>query len=100
MSLINCEICLHLICCKKCFIVAGSAANQIPGFKVTNAEIYVSVINLSTEDNIKLLKQLESSFKRTIIWTKYLCKPINQAWHRYLDVVIDVSLQGVNRIFA
>ena len=32
---------------------------------------YISVITLSTQDNVKLLKQLESGFKRTINWNKY-----------------------------
>ena len=32
--------------------------------------INVSVVNLSTHDNVKSFKQLESGFKITIIWIK------------------------------
>ena len=85
---------------KKCFIVAGAVSNQIPEFKVTDAKLYVPVVTLPTQDKIKLLKHLESGFKRTINWNKYLCKPTNQAWNRYLDVLIDPGFQGVNGIFV
>ena len=61
---------------------------------------FVSVLTLSTQENIKLLKQLESGFKRTINWNKYLPKTTNQALKRYLDFLIDPSFQGVNRIFV
>ena len=58
-------------------MVAGTAANQRPGFKVADAKLYVPVITLSTGDNIKMLRQLGSGFKRTVNWNKYLCKPTN-----------------------
>ena len=66
IPLINCEVSLQLISSKKCFLVAGTAANQEPKFKVTDAKLFVPVVTLSTQDNMKLLKQLESGFKRTI----------------------------------
>ena len=57
MPLINCEICLRLIWSKKYFLVAGTAGNEEPKFKVTDAKLYVPIVTLSTQDNIKLLKQ-------------------------------------------
>ena len=56
MPLINCEISLQLIWSKKYFLVAGTAANQEPKFKITDAKLYVSVVTLTTQHNIKLLK--------------------------------------------
>ena len=76
MPLINCEICLQLKWSKNCILVA---ANQNPEFKITDTKLYVPVVTLSTQDNIKLLKKLESGFKRTINWNKYLPKKTNQA---------------------
>ena len=38
-----------------------------------------------------LFKQLESGFKRTINWNKYLPKTTNQAQNRYLDFLVDAS---------
>ena len=49
---------------------------------------------------MKLLKQLESGFKRTINWNKYQSKKINKAQNKYLDILIDPSFQGVNRQFV
>ena len=73
-SLINCEICLQLKWSKNCIIVAGTEAKQNSQFKITDTKLCVSVVTLSTQDNIKLLKQLESSFERTTNWNKYLPK--------------------------
>ena len=61
MLLVNCEICLDLTLSEKYVI---SSAVWITKFKITNTKVYVSVVNLSTEDNVKLLKQLESGFKK------------------------------------
>ena len=38
MPLSNCEISLQLIWSKKCFPVAGTATNQEPKFKITDAK--------------------------------------------------------------
>ena len=77
MSLINCEICLQLKWSKNCIIVAGTEPNQNPEIKITDKNKFVLVITLSAQDDIKLLKQLESGFKRTINWNKYLPKAAN-----------------------
>ena len=71
MVLINCKIFLHLRWSKHCFLVAGTESNQLPEIKITDTKRYVPVVTVSTQDNIKLLKQLESGFKRTINWEKY-----------------------------
>ena len=67
---------------------------------MTNTKLYVPVVTLSTQENIKLLKQLEYGFKRTINWNKYQSKKTSQAENRYLVVSIDSSFQGVNRLFV
>ena len=64
--LFNCKIILQLKWSKDSFLIAGTAANQVPEFKMTNTKGYVSFLTLSNQDNVKLLKQLESGFKRTI----------------------------------
>ena len=91
MSLINCEIFLQLKWSKNYILVAVTAASQNPEFKTTDTKLYVSVVTLLTQDNIKLLKQLESGFKRTINWNKYLPKTTNQARNRYLHFLIHPS---------
>ena len=57
MYLISCEINLQLKWSRKCIIVAGTANNQNPTFQINDT--YVSDVTLSTQENIKLLKQLD-----------------------------------------
>ena len=59
IPLINCEISLIYL-----------VVNQEPTFTITNTKLYVPVVTFSTQDNLKLLKQLESDFKRAINWNK------------------------------
>ena len=47
MPLNNCEISFQLIWSKKCFL-AGTAGNQEPKSKVTDAKLYVPVVTLLT----------------------------------------------------
>ena len=58
MPLINCEITLQLACSKESVLVAGTASNQVPKCRITDAKLYVPVVTLSSQDNTKLLKQL------------------------------------------
>ena len=63
MRLINWEITLQLKCSKKSILTAGTTAHWVLNFKVTGTKLYVPVVTLSTQKNIKLLKHLESGFK-------------------------------------
>ena len=62
-------------------------------FKITDTNLYVPVVTLSTQDNVKLLKQIESGFKITMNWNKYQSKKANQTRNRYLDFSIEPSFQ-------
>ena len=75
MPLINCEVNLILTWSADCVIIYTNVANQIPTFTITETNLYVPRVTLSTQDNAKLLPQFKSSFKRTVSWNKYLSKP-------------------------
>ena len=75
MPLINCEVNLILTWSAKCVIIYTDATNQILTFTITEANLHVPVVTLSTQRNAKLLPQLKSGFKRIIIWNKSLLKP-------------------------
>ena len=75
MPLINCEVELILAWSADCVIIYNNVVNQVPTFTITETNLYVPVVTLSTQDNAKLLSQLKSGFKRTISWNKYLSKP-------------------------
>ena len=62
-----------------------------------NTNICLPDVTLSIQNNVKLLKQLESSYKRINNWNKYQSKKQkNQGRNRYLVFLIDQSFQGVN----
>ena len=60
---------------ENCVIISTNISNQNPTFTITETNLYVPVVILSTQDNAKLLPQLKSGFNRTINWNKYLAKP-------------------------
>ena len=74
MPLINCEIELILTWSRDCVIIYTNVDDQVPTFTITETNLYVPVVILSTQDNAKLLPQLKSEFKRTINWNKYFIK--------------------------
>ena len=96
MPLINCKINLTLTWSQKCVLSNYTKATT---FAITDTELYILVVTLSTQDNAKLLQQLKSGFKRTINWNKYQSKIKVQAPNPYLDYLVDLSFQGVNRLF-
>ena len=74
MSLVSCEVELTLTWSENCVIINTDAAIQNPTLAITDTNLYVPVITLSTQDNAKLLPQLKSGFRRIISWNKYLAK--------------------------
>ena len=100
MPLINCEVELILTWSANCVIIYTDVANQNPTFTITETNLYVPVVTLSTQDNAKLLTQLKSGFKRTISWNKYLSKPELLPQNPNLNHLIEPSFQGVNRLFV
>ena len=100
MPLINCEVELILNWSTNCVIIYTNVADQVPTFTITETNLYVPVVTLSTQDNAKLLPQLKSGFKRTISWNKYLAKPELLAQNANLNHLIEPSFQGVNRLFV
>ena len=80
IPLINCKVQMILTWSKNCVladmtvnatanpaIVAPSGAT----FKITDTKLYVPVVTLSKENDIKPLEQLKTGFKKTIKWNKY-----------------------------
>ena len=100
MPLINCEIELILDWSANCVIISTNNANQVPTFTITETNLYVPVVTLSTQDNAKLLPQLKSGFKRKISWNKYLAKPELLAQNANLNNFNEPSFQVVNRLFV
>ena len=100
MALVNCETELILTWSRNSVIISTNVADQIPTFAITETNLYVPVVTLSTQDNSKLLPQSKNGFKRTIRWNKYLVKPELLAQNANLNHLIKPIFQGVNRLFV
>ena len=83
-----------------CFIIYADVVNQNPTFTITETNLYVPVLTLSTQDNVKLLPQLKLGFKRRTSWNKYVLKPELLSKNVNLNHLIEPNFQGVNRLFV
>ena len=64
MPLINCEVNLILTWSKDCVITNSTGEGK---FAITETKLYVPVVTLSTKDNVKLIQQLKSGFKKQLV---------------------------------
>ena len=55
ISLINCEVELILTWSTDSVIIYTDVADQVPTFTITETNLYVPLVTLSTQDNAKLL---------------------------------------------
>ena len=69
-----------------CIITDSTVAGT---FTITDTELYIPVVPLSTQDNTKLLQNLKSGFKGTMNRNKCQSKVSTQAQKQYLDYFID-----------
>ena len=114
IPLINCEVELILTWFKNCVLISKSTRDadydehidrkiDVPEnaiFQITDTKLYVPVVSLSKENDIKLLEQLKSGFKRTIKWNKYRSQMIIQPQNNNLNYLIDPTVTNVNRLFV
>ena len=100
MPLINCEVNLTLTWPSNCVLIATTIQNQAATFAITDTKLYVPVVTLSTQENIKFPQQIKLGFKRVINWNKYLSKPELLAQNPNLNHLVEPSFQGVNRLFV
>ena len=109
IPLINCEVEIILTWTKSCVladmkvdadadpaIVAPSGAT----FKITDTKLYVPVVTLSKENDMKLLEKLKSGFKKTIKWNKCRSQMTIQNNNNNINYLIDPTFTNVNRLFV
>ena len=112
MPLISCEVSLELKWNKNCVITsldqrqidAGPpVVNGSPtGAKrnITDCKLDIPVVTLYKDDEIKLLTNLKSGFKREIKWNKYRLQMSTQTINNNLNILIDPTFTNVNRLFV
>ena len=69
-------------------------------FKITDTKLYISVVTLSKENNIKFLEKLKSGFKKTTKWNKYRSQMTIQNNNNDLNYLIDPTFTNINRLFV
>ena len=69
-------------------------------FQIKDTKLYVPVVTLSKESDIKLLEKLKSGFKRTIKWNKYGSQMAIQNNNNNLSYIIDPTFTNANRLFV
>ena len=100
LSLINCEIELGLKWAKNCVLIEEDDNITGATFTITSTKLYVPVVTLSINDNIKFLENIKQGFKRRISWNKYRSEIIVQSKNNNLDYLIDLTFRNVNRLFV
>ena len=69
-------------------------------FQIKDTKLYVPVVTLSKESDIKLLEKLKSRFKRTIKWNKYRSQTTIQNNNNNLNYLINPTFTNANRLFV
>ena len=110
IPLIICEVSLELKWDENCVITSleqrdiggGNRDNAPTGaiLAINDCKLYVPTVTLSKDDEIKLLTNLKSGFKREIIWNKYRSQMTTEAVNNNLNILIGIRLTNVNRLFV
>ena len=113
IPLISCEVSLELKWNKNCVITSLEERQVDAGppvvrdnaptgatLAINDCKLYIPVVTLSKEDEIKLLTNLKSGFKRETIWNKYRSQMTTEAINNNLNILIDPTFTNVNRLFV
>ena len=65
-------------------------------FQISNTKLYVPVVTLLINDNIKFLQNIKQGFKRTISCKKYRSEITTQSKNNNLDYLIDPTFRSIN----
>ena len=110
---ISCEVSLELKWDKNCVItsIGNRLVNAGPPevrdnaptgatFATNDCKLYVPVVTLSKDDEIKSLTNLKSGFRREIKWNKYRSQISAEVANNNLNILIDPAFTNVNRLFV
>ena len=113
IPLISCEVSLELKWNKNCIITsleqidivgANPPARDNPptgaSRAINDCKLYIPVVTLSKDDEIKLLTNLKSGFMREIIWNKYRSQMTTEAINNNFNILVDPTFTNVNRLFV
>ena len=111
LPLINCKIELNLSIITEASKTYGAVPNTNPvryqvtsqkaraTLQISNTKLYVPVVTLSINDNIKFLQNIKQGFKRTISCKKYRSEITTQSKNNNLDYLIDPTFRSIDVLF-
>ena len=67
---------------------------------INDCKLYMPVVTLSKDDEIKLLTNLKSGYTREIEWNKYRSQMTTEAINNNLNILIDPTFTNVNRLLV
>ena len=67
---------------------------------ITSTNLYVPVVILSINDNIKFLENIKKWFKKTNSWSKYRFEITTQTKNNNLDYLIHLTFRNINFLFV
>ena len=76
--------------------------NKITGvnFMITSTTLYVPIVTLSINYNIKFLENIKHGFERTISCNKYWSEVTTQPKNKNLGYMINPTFKNINRSFV
>ena len=110
IPLISCGVSLELKWNKNCVITSqqigvnldeGNTASPTNAtLAINDCKLYIPVVTLSKDDEIKLLTNLKYGLTREISWNKYRSQMTTEAINNNLNILIDPTFTNVNRLFV
>ena len=113
MPFVSCEVSLKLKWNKNCVITSLKRRQIDAGppivrdnpptgarLNINDCKLYMPIVTLSKDDEIKLLTNLKSGFTREIRWNKYRSQMSTEAINNNLNILIDPTFINVNRLFV
>ena len=108
MPLISCEASLELKWDKNCVITSLEQRQVDDGppvvrdnaptgatLNINDCKLYIPVVTLSKDEEIKLLTNLKSGFKREIKWNKYRSQVSREEINNNLNILIDPTFSNL-----
>ena len=65
---------------------------------IASTKLYVPVVVLSINDNIKFLEDIKEGFTRKNSWNEYRSEIIAQPKNNYFNYLIDPTFRNINRL--
>ena len=78
----------------------NTAAPTNATLAINDCKLYIPIVTLSKDDEIKLLTNLKSGFTREIEWNKYRSQMTTETVNNNLTILVDPTFTNAKRLFV